>query len=83
MADSGTVAGGANPFLPGALTLLGGREFDWEAQNGARFVVGGWLPGSVRVGIEATVAILETKPLTALLRQRPAGTARAGHPVHQ
>jgi hypothetical protein len=80
IAVSGTIAGGADPFLPGALTLLGGREFDWEAQNGARFVVGGWLPGSTRVGIEATAAILEVKPITRSYASGPQGLPVLGIP---
>jgi hypothetical protein len=80
IAVSGTPPNGANPFTPGSVSLLGGKELNWEAQNGARFVVGAFLPGSNRVGFEATAAILEVKPLLRSLASGPQGLPILGTP---
>jgi Putative beta barrel porin-7 (BBP7) len=80
IAVSGTVANGANPFTPGSVSLLGGQKIEFDALNGARFVVGGWLPGSTRVGLEATATILEAKTLNASWASGPQGLPVLGTP---
>jgi Putative beta barrel porin-7 (BBP7) len=80
IAVSGTVLNGANPQTPGSVSLLGGQEIEWDAQNGARFVLGGWLPGSTRVGLEATATVLETKTLNRSWASGPQGIPVLGTP---
>ena len=76
----GTVANGVDPFTPGSISLLGGRELNWDAQNGARFTIGAFLPGSTRIGVEATGTILEVKPLTRTYASGPQGLPVLGTP---
>lgn len=65
LAVQGTIPGGVDFTLPGAIVLTGGDEFNWDFSNGARYTVGFWLPGSTRIGIESVGMILEDKPLDA------------------
>jgi hypothetical protein len=76
----GTIANGVNPFLPGAVTLFGGNDFHWDMSNGARVTLGGWLPGSTRVGIEAVGTISEVKTLTRAFDSGPLGIPVLGTP---
>jgi hypothetical protein len=65
LAVQGTIPGGVDFTLPGAVILTGGEEFNWDFSNGGRYTVGFWLPGSTRIGIESVGTILEAKPLDA------------------
>lgn len=77
----GTVPNGVNPFLPGAVVILGsGRDFDWDYANGARFTWGAWLPGSTKVGVEASLFLTEVKPITRAFDSGPLGIPVLGTP---
>jgi hypothetical protein len=80
-AVQGTLLNGVNPFLPGALTLFGGADnIIWDFANGARFTFGGWLPGSTKVGVEASLFMTEVKPLTRAQDSGPNGIPVLGTP---
>jgi hypothetical protein len=76
----GTLANGVDPFQPGAVTLFGGSGLNWDMSNGARVDFGGWLPGSTKIGIEATGQITEVKTLTRAAQSGPLGIPVLGIP---
>jgi hypothetical protein len=80
LAVQGTLPNGENPFLPGAVTIFGGKEINWDFQNGARFTAGAWLPGSTVIGLEASLFLTELKTLTRAFQSGPDGIPLLGAP---
>lgn len=76
----GSPTGLVDPSFPGALPLFGGNGIRWDMSNGARVTLGAWLPGSTKVGLEASGTILETKPFTIVRDSGPLGIPVLGTP---
>lgn len=71
---------GPIPGAAGAVLIFGGREFDWHTFVGARATVGSWLPGSTRVGLEASGLVLERRPIVENVSTGPLGIPTIGTP---